>query len=184
MNNYMNKSLEERQAHLKPDDPCDFDWGQKLNSSNHYRGMLAREYFGEWIGTGPIKRAQACHYCGQGSRSNELTCKNPNHIYWGTPKENMDDTRRHNNLPNSHLTDAQKKEIMMNNKWRKEVKVTLFNGRIIHTPSQMEAARILSGEHTNHLTTRSIVAQISHILNGRINHSFKYNIKSVEIISK
>lgn len=44
-------------------------------------------------GKPPTKEHQACHTCGKGHEG----CINPHHLYWGTPKENMDDRAAHGN---------------------------------------------------------------------------------------
>lgn len=44
---------------------------------------------------GEFEGAFALHTCGNGMSG----CVNPNHLYWGTPKQNMDDRRAHGNAP-------------------------------------------------------------------------------------
>lgn len=69
------RSKEERQAHLKLDDEC---WERGGNSTNH-RGVLA-EFLGTTIPAGRVILAHAC---------NNEKCSNPQHLYWGTDKENI-----------------------------------------------------------------------------------------------
>lgn len=74
---YMLKSREERRAHLKLDEACVLIGGY---DSREYRGLLAH-VLGTTIPTG--NRAIAlCHACNVGG------CSNPNHLYWGTRKDN------------------------------------------------------------------------------------------------
>ena len=72
---YMKLSREERQIHLKLDEPCLERGG---NSTNH-KGVLA-QFLDSEIPSGRI--ALLCHACGNGG------CSNPNHLYWGTDKDN------------------------------------------------------------------------------------------------
>ena len=72
---FINRSREERRAHLQLDEPCCERGG---NSTNH-KGVLA-EYLGSTI---PSGRILLCHAC------NNEKCSNPRHLYWGTDKENI-----------------------------------------------------------------------------------------------
>ena len=71
----MKLSREERQAHLKLTSPCLERGG---NSTNH-KGVLA-QFLDSEIPSGRI--ALLCHACHNGG------CSNPNHLYWGTDKDN------------------------------------------------------------------------------------------------
>lgn len=72
---FIQKSKEERQAHLDLKEPCLERGG---NSTNH-KGVLA-QYMGTTI---PSGRILLCHAC------NNDKCSNPKHLYWGTDKENI-----------------------------------------------------------------------------------------------
>ena len=73
----VSKTKEERQAHLKLDEEC---WERGGNSTNH-RGVLA-QFLGTTIPGGP-GRVILAHAC------NNEKCSNPEHIYWGSDKENI-----------------------------------------------------------------------------------------------
>ena len=75
---YLSIQQENRQSHLDLEEPCKERGG---NSTNH-RGVLA-----EYLNT-PIyaKPADLCHACHNGD------CSNPKHLYWGTRKENVQDS--------------------------------------------------------------------------------------------
>jgi len=68
-----------RQNHLNLIEDCNERGG---NSTNH-RGVLA-QYLNTPIFKRPIDLCHACH--------NEH-CSNPNHLYWGTRKENIQDAK-------------------------------------------------------------------------------------------
>lgn len=79
VNAYMAKSRDERTSHLTLEESCIEIGG----IHKEYRGMLAHFLRttiprGRWI--------QLCHAC------NNSKCSNPKHLYWGTPKENYDDS--------------------------------------------------------------------------------------------
>lgn len=44
-------------------------------------------------GPKPTPQHESCHTCGMGADA----CVNPNHLYWGTRKENVADMMRHRN---------------------------------------------------------------------------------------
>ncbi len=92
---YMKKSLLERQEHLRPDDPC----LERGGFSTYFKGMMAHIH-GTTMPKGWI--ALVCHHCG-----NEK-CSNPNHLYFGTQRENMDDAKRHGTFKNAWESTVEK----------------------------------------------------------------------------
>jgi len=82
--NYMKKSFNQRQLHLKLKNPCIEIGG--LNST-YYTGLLAY-YLKTTIPT-RIHNICLCHACGN------RFCSNPEHLYWGTFSENIEDEKRH-----------------------------------------------------------------------------------------
>ena len=75
---YIQKPKEDRQKHLKLDQPCI----HRGAGSYYLKGLLAH-ILDTTIPTG--KKIYLCHACHNGK------CSNPNHLYWGTPKENKAD---------------------------------------------------------------------------------------------
>lgn len=73
---YIKLSQEQRQQHLNLNEDCIMRGGQSM----YLKGLLAH-ILGTTIPSG--KKIHVCHAC-----HNEL-CSNPNHIYWGTPSENV-----------------------------------------------------------------------------------------------
>lgn len=71
---FINKSRDDRRAHLNLDEPCCERGG---NSTNH-KGVLA-QYLNTTI---PSGRILLCHACHNGK------CSNPKHLYWGTDYDN------------------------------------------------------------------------------------------------
>lgn len=69
---------EERQVHLKLDEPCIERGGQSM----YCKGLLAHIH-NTTIPSG--KKIHVCHACHNGK------CSNPNHMYWGTASENAID---------------------------------------------------------------------------------------------
>ena len=77
---YMQQSRDERRAHLKLNEACD---ERGLRYSYNLIALLA------WLldTTFPQKgdKVIVCHAC------HNSKCSNPNHLYWGTYKDNHDD---------------------------------------------------------------------------------------------
>lgn len=73
----MQKSRDERRAHLRLEEDCIKIGGY---DSREYRGLLAHHLKTE-IPTG--KKICLCHAC------NYHWCSNPNHLYWGTYSDNI-----------------------------------------------------------------------------------------------
>lgn len=93
LNTWIKESLENRISHIDMDEPC-FERGG--NSTSH-RGVLA-----QYLNTNIIPKIDLCHYCGNGK------CSNPKHLYWGTRKENIDDSIRHGTKKNGWQTLVEK----------------------------------------------------------------------------
>lgn len=75
---YIQQPLEERQKHLRLDEPCLERGGQSM----YLKGLLAHLHE-TTIPSG--KKIHVCHACHNGK------CSNPNHLYWGTASENKKD---------------------------------------------------------------------------------------------
>ena len=79
---YMNQTKTERQSHIDLNERC-VNVADDVNprtQRSHVRAALSK-----FMGTGPIKGAHAAHAC------HNPRCSNMKHVYWGTPKENMED---------------------------------------------------------------------------------------------
>jgi hypothetical protein len=72
---YILLSKEDRQKHLRLDEPCIERGGQSM----YLKGLLAHLHE-TTIPSG--KKIHVCHACHNGK------CSNPNHVYWGTASEN------------------------------------------------------------------------------------------------
>ena len=75
INEYILLSREERKSRLKLEEPCIFRGGK----SGNFRGLLAH-ILDTTIPKGAF--IHLCHGC------NNDGCSNPNHLYWGTAKDN------------------------------------------------------------------------------------------------
>lgn len=72
------KTKHERQSHIDLSENCI----ERGGCSTNHKGVLA-QYLETTIPNG--KKAFLCHAC------NNENCSNPKHLYWGTPKENVQD---------------------------------------------------------------------------------------------
>ena len=77
---WIKEELEKRIAHIDADEPCI----ERGGNSTVHRGILA-----QYLNSNIVEKVDLCHYCGNGK------CSNPKHLYWGTRKENIDDSVRH-----------------------------------------------------------------------------------------
>ena len=90
---YIKSSRDERRYHLDLNTECLMNGG---NGSSDYKGLLAY-YLGTTIpcrGTG--FKIHLCHACGN------HFCSNVNHLYWGTPKDNIQDSKDHGTWKSIH----------------------------------------------------------------------------------
>lgn len=86
---YILLPLEERQSHLRLNEPCIIRGSEKC-VSDYMRGVLADRFDTSY----PVgQTVHACHACGNGS------CSNFHHVYWGTPRENGLDSKRDGSRP-------------------------------------------------------------------------------------
>ena len=76
---YILLTKQERQTHLKLNEPC----VERGCQSYHLKGLLA--YILDTTTPSGRNTIQVCHACNNGK------CANPFHIYWGTPIENRAD---------------------------------------------------------------------------------------------
>jgi hypothetical protein len=72
-------SKQVRQSHINLDEPC----LERGGNSTIHKGVLA-QFLDTTIPSGTT--VLLCHACNNGK------CSNPNHLYWGTPKENIMDS--------------------------------------------------------------------------------------------
>lgn len=79
INDYMKLSREERRKHLHLESDCIEIGGL----SQFFRGLLAH-HLKTTIGD---RSVYVCHAC------NNPKCSNPNHLYWGTPTDNVIDQK-------------------------------------------------------------------------------------------
>lgn len=86
IDDYMKHSRDERRFHLKLNESCIEIGG---HSSTVFKGLLA--YFLKT--TIPTRhKIHLCHAC------NNSKCSNPEHLYWGSPKDNVADTIKAGNF--------------------------------------------------------------------------------------
>jgi len=78
INQYIMLTKDERQSHLKLEEPCI----ERGAGSYYFKGLLAH-ILDTTVPKG--SKIHLCHACNNGN------CGNPNHLYWGTAKENRQD---------------------------------------------------------------------------------------------
>lgn len=84
---YIKREKSERQNHINLSEPC----LERGGNSTNFRGLLA-QYLNTSIPSG--SKICLCHACNNGK------CSNPNHLYWGTAKENSFDMIQAGNFKN------------------------------------------------------------------------------------
>lgn len=118
-----------RQTHLDLSEKCIHRGG---NSTNH-KGVLA-QYLNTTIPYGA--QYNLCHACHDGK------CSNPKHLYWGTPKENVEDSIENGTfklIPNGHDHKA-----AMTDEVKSKISSTL-KGRPSNNPSGKDKNGVHSG---------------------------------------
>lgn len=78
LNEYISQPKATRQEHLNLDEPC----VERGGNSTQHRGVLV-EFLNTPFYSRPIDLCHACH---------NAKCSNPRHLYWGTRKENIQDS--------------------------------------------------------------------------------------------
>lgn len=77
---YIELPVSDRQLHLDMSDACI----ERGGNSTNFKGLLA-EFLKTTIPSG--HKILLCHKC------NNAKCSNPKHLYFGTPKENVNDSK-------------------------------------------------------------------------------------------
>lgn len=85
INEYMKLPIVDRQKHLRLDEPC----LERGGMSPYFKGMMAH-ILDTTIPSG--MNILVCHSCGNAK------CSNLNHLYFGTPKENVKDGFEHGTM--------------------------------------------------------------------------------------
>ena len=80
---YILRPKEDRQAHLRLDEPCIERGGPEKGGLSAYCKGLMAHILDTSIPTG--HKIHICHAC------NNEKCSNPKHLYWGTAQENRQD---------------------------------------------------------------------------------------------
>ena len=80
---YIKLDKTKRQEHLRLDDPCIERGGPTNGGLSSYCKGLMSHVMDTTIPSGHT--IHVCHAC------NNAKCSNPNHLYWGTAKENRED---------------------------------------------------------------------------------------------
>lgn len=84
---YIKLPIVERQKHLNLDEKC----LERGGMSTYFKGMMAH-ILNTTIPAG--MKILVCHACGNSK------CSNPSHLYFGTPKENINDACNHGTFKN------------------------------------------------------------------------------------
>lgn len=83
---YILEDQEKRQTHLDLVEPCSEIGG---SSSIEFKALLAYHIGTTIPSRGQGYKIQLCHACGNAK------CSNVRHLYWGTPSENIQDSKNH-----------------------------------------------------------------------------------------
>jgi len=75
---WIKESKDVRTSHLRLSESC----VERGGNSTVHRGVLA-----QYLNTNMPSKVDLCHAC------NNDKCSNPNHLYWGTRKENIQDAK-------------------------------------------------------------------------------------------
>lgn len=117
---YILRPLALRQAHLNLEEPC----VERGGTSTDFRGLLAY-VLGTTIPRG--MKVHCCHACHNGK------CSNPNHMYWGTPRENkLDADKVYQKSPWQRCVDKyglEKARLVMSEKIKKAKQSRNQNGQ-------------------------------------------------------
>jgi hypothetical protein len=83
---YINRPVADRRKHLRLSQQCSEIGG---NSSAEFKGLLAYHVGTTIPHAGEGYKIHLCHACGNDR------CSNVKHLYWGTPAENVEDSKVH-----------------------------------------------------------------------------------------